>query len=59
MYINKGKIEKTFILNENVSIDVDSGGRVIGMEILDVSDKAADGYKKWLSVAQNPVLTLI
>ena len=59
MYINKGKIENTLVLNENVNIDVDGEGRVIGMEILGVSDKAAEGYKKCLSMTQNPVLTLI
>ena len=59
IYINKAKIDKTVVLNDNVNIDLDSAGNMVGMEILGVSNDTAKKYKNKLSLMGNPAPTLI
>jgi len=35
LYLNKGKIKKTIEISDNVLLDVDTKGKIIGIEILD------------------------
>jgi len=42
MYIylrEKGKIEKTVKVNENILVDIDKKGNIVGIEILGVSEQ--------------------
>jgi len=35
--ISKGEVDKTICLNDSISVDLDSEGRTLGIEIIDAS----------------------
>lgn len=39
IYLNKGKVKKTIKLQDRLVVDVDKDGKVLGIEILDVSSQ--------------------
>lgn len=39
MYLSKGKIQKTIEVNPRVVVDIGENGKVIGLELLFVSEK--------------------